>query len=152
MRVNYSPLVTGLLLVLSLCVRASCTETLDLLTRFNVTLPSERHTHTHIHATSHSHTHENEPALQVQDGRRVCAAASPCVNVCVCVWMCVCVRVCMCVTGGQDVRALDAVLPIWLERASDVHGRYHMALVITALGTLLESNSPHLQTIQVSNA
>ncbi len=51
---------------------------------------------------------------------------------------------------GREVRALDGVLPVWIERSHDVHGRYHTAVVVTALGALLEAGGPQLQQVQVS--
>ena len=51
--------------------------------------------------------------------------------------------------GGSQVVALDAVLPMWLERARDMQGRFRTALCMTALGLMLETRHPRLDEIKV---
>mmetsp|Transcript_12632 Transcript_12632/g.27297 ORF Transcript_12632/g.27297 Transcript_12632/m.27297 type:complete len:1089 (+) Transcript_12632:75-3341(+) len=50
---------------------------------------------------------------------------------------------------GTVVRALEAVIPIWLERAGESSGRFRTALEATALTRLLESKHVKLQELMV---
>lgn len=50
---------------------------------------------------------------------------------------------------GTQAVALDAVLPIWLERARDMHGRFRTSLCATALVAVLQTRAPRLAQIQV---
>lgn len=44
---------------------------------------------------------------------------------------------------------MEAVLPVWLERQSDVHGTYRVKVVVCGLARLLSTRSALLGTIMV---
>ncbi|KAG1664011.1 hypothetical protein FOA52_010527 [Chlamydomonas sp. UWO 241] len=50
---------------------------------------------------------------------------------------------------GTQAVALDAVLPMWLERARDMHGRFRTSLCATALVAVLQTRHPRLALIKV---
>ena len=54
--------------------------------------------------------------------------------------------------GGQPMPALQTVLPVWMERCLEVPAGTKLSLVVTALGLLLESNSPQLEHVMVRGA
>lgn len=53
--------------------------------------------------------------------------------------------------GGTRAPALQAVLPMWLDRCRDMQGRYRTALCTAAVVALLDSHHPALDTLQVKS-
>lgn len=53
------------------------------------------------------------------------------------------------VTDGRRASGIQAVLPVWCERQSDVYGRYRTRLTLTALMQLLRLQQPALTSLMV---